>query len=423
MKDLPDTDDYSIRFRDGQTIAKPPGTLNGRPFVLEELTDCEVSLFDYTEQLTITGCKNTTIRCGPCSGICTISQCSSCMIAVAAYACIVTASSDVIVFLYSSSEPEVQDCSKISFAPYNLAYPRLREQFQLSNLELRKNLWSRVKCDDRDGYGSCWILLQTSEFFVDTQEVPAFGAPEDVVPRPESYGGTLREEIVIGSMQPINRGFSASPLQGGEEDEEPVIIYEQKSSFPRRFSPAAEILEISKPQSSEPAASNPSLPMGSGKPGESPTAVFIASDGEDGFLHAAQHPAVSMVASSLADLTALAVPHYRSTATLQLTGYLLGVGALLLYLFLVLLDEFVSLHPAALALLLFLLTVGLIALTVFVVLRWRAIVRACNSDLATYTTAHQGEYSALKLEVLATMAQVTVRTQTTEAVSHDLTNS
>jgi hypothetical protein len=76
---------------------------------------------------------------------------------------------------------------------------------------------------------------------------------------------------------------------------------------------------------------------------------------------------------------------------------------------LILLDEFVSLHPAALALLLLFLTVALGVIGVTIVLKWRGAVKACSAEMVTYTTAHQSDYIDFKVEVQATMGQLTLK--------------
>lgn len=46
---------YSFRGRTGETLLKSPGSIDGQPFDLSDLTGCEVNLLDHTDQVQIDG--------------------------------------------------------------------------------------------------------------------------------------------------------------------------------------------------------------------------------------------------------------------------------------------------------------------------------------------------------------------------------
>lgn len=395
MKDLPNTDAYSFRFQEKQTFSKLPGSIAGHTFALEELTECDVSLLDFMSSLTIIGCTNCTIRSGPCSGLVQIQHCTGCMLSVAGTTFSISSSDDMIIFLFTASEPVVKQCTRVSFAPYNLAYPGLREHFNSADLEPRKNMWSRVRCDDPNGFGVCWGLVQKHEYIPDVVEIEDVGQPENPVPLPEAYGGTHKIPVVVGSQE----------AEIELEDEEPEIIYP----------PPARPEAFSNPQFSAAQDSKfdflPPIPPAD-RMSLSPTRSVIVITYDQGFAYAASDPALAsypLPPSTLEELSTLAVSHYQYIDTLVLSAFFLVLSGLLLYLMLILLDEFVSLHPAALALLLFFLTISLGVIAVIIVLKWRGAVKACNTEMVTYTTAHQSDYIDFKVEVQATMGQLTLK--------------
>lgn len=393
MKDLPNTDAYSFRFQEKQSLSKLPGTITGHNFALEELTKCEVSLLDFMSTLTIIGCTNCTIRSGPCSGLVQIQHCTGCMLSVAGTAFSISSSDDMIIFLFSASEPVVKQCTRVSFAPYNLAYAGLSDHFRSADLEPRKNLWSRVRCDDPKGFGVCWGLVQKHEYIPIEIDIEGEGSPENPVPLPEAYGGSHKGQLVVGSQEVAMR------LE--EDSDEPEIIY--PPVYPGVFSnPQLSAAQDSKVDFIPPPADRASL--------SSTRSVVIYYD--QGFDHAAKDPVLAtypLPQSTLKELSALALPHYQYISTLVLCAYFLVLSGLLLYLIVILLDQFVGLHPAGLALLLFFLTVCLGVVGTIIGLKWRGVVKTCTADMATYTTARQSEYLGMKVEVQATMGQVMLK--------------
>lgn len=396
MKDLPNTDAYSFRFQEKQVLTKFPDSLSGQSFELEELTECEVSLLDFTSSLSITSCTNCTIRCGPCSGLVKVQHCTGCVLTVASSIFSITNSDEIIVFLYSSTEPVVKQCTRVTFGPYNLAYPGLRSHFITADLDPRKNYWSRVRCDDPNGFGVCWGLIQAQEFSPDVVELEGEEPPENPVLLPKEYGGTLTTKLVIGSQQGVRE---PDPI------EEPEII----------FPPAHQ--EIPLPQFSAAQDSRidfipPIPPSSSPSPSAPVSLTVITYDQDQGFVYAVGDPALAayhMPQTTLQELSDLTVPHYQYIQMLQLAAYFLIVGCLILFLFIILLDQFVGLHRGGLAILLALLAVTLIALGVVIVLKWRKAVTACNTEMTTYTTARQSEYHSMKFEVQATLGQVALK--------------
>lgn len=396
MRDLPDTDQYAIRYRFHQPEEiRYPGSLEGQSFTIEEVQDCDISLLDCTESLAIVGCEDTTIRCGPTKGACRVAKCRGCMIAVACSHLVVTDCQDLILFLYTASEPVLNSSSQITFAPYNLAYPCLRSHFDKAQLDPRKNLWSRVRTDL--DYGTAWSLLPTQQFFVDRKDLQDHPSPDDPVPRPELYGGILKGEIVVGSQNRLKRK---------ETEDTPAIIVEQggqpqpPQSFETVFSPAA---------SFEPAPI-PHIPA-SFPDSKTVTLVFLY-DEDQGFTHNCENPTVSLfpgLDGVLMDLTEQVKPHYSYLKMLKISTFALILSALILYLIIILLADFVGLHNGALAINLFIITAAFVCLFIVILLQWRGKMRQCTEELATFLAVKQANYQRIGLDLTVSMGQVTAK--------------
>lgn len=395
MKDLPDTDQHAIRYRFQQPEEiRYPDSLDGQSFTIEEVQGCEISLLDYTESLTIVGCEDTTIRCGPTKGACRIGRCRGCMIAVACSHLVMTDCQDLILFLYTASEPVLESSSQITFAPYNLAYPYLHSHFDRAQLDPRKNLWSRVRTDLE--FGQAWSLLPAQQFFVDRKDLQDFPSPDDPVPRPELYGGMLKGEIVVGSQQ--------QQLKRMETADTPAIIVEQvgqpqpPQSFETVFTPSFEPAPV------------PHLPAAFAD-SKTATLVFLY-DEEQGFAHNSENPTVSLfpgLDGVLMDLTEKVKPHYLYLNMLKVSTFSLVFTTLLLYLIIILLADFVGMHNGALAINLLIITVAFVGLFVVILLQWRGRTRQCTEELGTFLAVKQASYQRSGLDLAVSMSQVTAK--------------
>lgn len=398
MVDLPDTDSCAIRYRFHQPEEiRYPDSVEGQSFIIEEVQNSEISLLDYTETLTIVGCEDATIRCGPTKGVCKVTRCRGCMITVACSHLVMSECQDLIIFLYTASEPVLNSSNQVTFAPYNLAYPYLRSHFDKAQLDPRKNLWSRVRTELE--YGVAWNLLPTQQFFVDRKDLQDYPSPDDPVARPELYGGMVKGEIVVGSQ--------LKKLKRTETTEEPAIIVEQvgqpqpPQSFETVYTHTANF---------EPAPI-PHLPISFASDSKTITLVFIY-DEDQGFNHSNENPTVSQIPGLdevLGDLTEQVKPHYLYLNTLKISAFALVLSTLLLDLFIILLGDFVGVHDGGLAINLLFTTVLFICLFALIILQWRSKTRQCTSELATFLAVKQAFYQRSGLDLSVSMSQVTAK--------------
>ena len=437
-KPLPNTDEFAFKYLENEEeLIKNPGEIAGHVFSLEDLRACSVSLLDYTEALEIRVCKDTTIRCGPTKTVCQISDCTGCIITVACDRLVIKDCFDLIVFVYAAKEPVMERSKQITFAPYNLAYAGLREQFRNAGLEPRRNLWSQVKTQEK--YDEGWSLLPEEQFDLDIANLPGGGSPDDPVPRPEKYRGTIKGAILIGSQERvIQRGELPAPglrqdlPPGGFHSEvtsPPVIIYEQGEQHGEQPYPPAESRALSpKPQSfpeqrylspkgysQVPPEKSPRQDFNGKAPvsdlkGDS---VVIAFDPCFGFEYASDDPQLASIPdiySILKELSDQVLPHHLYLDMLKISLYALISGSLLLYLIVVLLLDFVDMHVAGLIINLIIVTGFLGGLGAMMVLRWKGRVRVCNEGLGVFLNVKKSNYDALGIEVTASIDRVTIKT-------------
>jgi protein XRP2 len=342
MVDLPGNCLIRCRYHQPEEI-RLPDSIHGQPFSIEEVQDCEISLLDYTASLRIVRCEDTTIRCGPTKGICRVERCKGCMLTVACSHLVISECQDMIVFLLTASEPVLDSSTQITFAPYNLAYPFLHSHFSRAELDPTKNLWSRVRTQLE--YGGNWSLLPSEQFFLDRKDLQGCPSPEDPVPRPEMYGGIVKGEIVVGSQE--------KKLKPTENAEEPAILCEQTAppQSPRAFASSTLLDSVPVPSS---------------------TFIFLYDD-DQGFYHSYHNLSISdtsALESVLMKLTNEVKPAHVYFNMLKVSAYGLFFSVLLLYLIVVLLADFVSLHLGA-------LVINLLIATLFFVVLLSMLILGC----------------------------------------------
>ena len=93
------------------------------------------------------------------------------------------------MFLYSKTDPVIEATTRMQFAPFNAACPRLTAAFAAANLQPTNNHWRRV-FDFHKGDGSYpmphWSFLpdeEWEEWNIDLADHGVHGAPENPVPK------------------------------------------------------------------------------------------------------------------------------------------------------------------------------------------------------------------------------------------------
>ena len=71
---------YTFKGLKGEQLGRVPGEIDGQPFNLEELEDCEVTLLDHSDQLQVDYLKRCTLFIGPSSESVFVRDCEDCVV-------------------------------------------------------------------------------------------------------------------------------------------------------------------------------------------------------------------------------------------------------------------------------------------------------------------------------------------------------
>jgi hypothetical protein len=97
---------------------------------------------------------NVTLLCGPVRTSIFVENCINCDFVVACQQLRTHSTKQSNIYLHVTSKGIVEDCQSVGFAPYNLFYPNLDEDFSISKLDKEVNNWSQI--DDFN-----WLVKDT----------------------------------------------------------------------------------------------------------------------------------------------------------------------------------------------------------------------------------------------------------------------
>mmetsp|Transcript_962 Transcript_962/g.1496 ORF Transcript_962/g.1496 Transcript_962/m.1496 type:complete len:420 (-) Transcript_962:637-1896(-) len=224
---------FAFKNTSNEVLEKVPETINGENFSLENLTNCKVYLMDYSAQVSINNCKNSKIFIGPVTGACFVRNCTGCVFSIATQQIRIKDSNESTVFLYSRSNPIIENSHNIRFASYNFAYPKQEEHFKKANLDPSQNNWNNIT--DISGDSKGYSFLIASNFYEEVKEIPGLPPSENPVVSLESEKIEVvkdqqkltlaedRKKIPVG--QPVNLDINKNPTSERiEVTEEPQIV-------------------------------------------------------------------------------------------------------------------------------------------------------------------------------------------------------
>jgi len=115
---------------------------------------------------------NCRVIVGPTSGSIFIDRCQNCSFVVACQQLRIHRTHSTRFYTHVTSKAIIEDCTTASFAPYDITYPGLDEDYATSGLDRNRNNWNLV--DDFDflasGASPNWRLMDQSEAVVNWNE-------------------------------------------------------------------------------------------------------------------------------------------------------------------------------------------------------------------------------------------------------------
>ncbi|KAG9319825.1 hypothetical protein KVV02_007227 [Mortierella alpina] len=145
------------------------GGITAKDVALTNLTDCTVNLVHNIPlgAIHIKNLKRCTLVIPPVSGSILLHDCEGCTLVGACHQSRMHTSKDMDIYLHVTSEPIIEDCTEMRFAPYGQILPseQLERLFQAAQLNPARNFFDRVKDFNwlRQQQSPNWRLLDPSE--------------------------------------------------------------------------------------------------------------------------------------------------------------------------------------------------------------------------------------------------------------------
>lgn len=114
--------------------------------------------------------------------------------------------SSATIYLYASNDPVIEASSGLTFAPFNIGYPHLREHAAAAELNPSENKWELIFDFSK---GENHAVMPPSEW--KTEMISLEGVeelPELVFDFPARYGGNMSDAKPVSSAE-HDRGMSA----------------------------------------------------------------------------------------------------------------------------------------------------------------------------------------------------------------------
>jgi protein XRP2 len=120
--------------RRSERLVVQPGELNGGCCELSDLVDCEVLVLDWTQQVTIDGCHGCRVLLGPVDGSLMLRECSGVRLSAVCRQ-LRTRDCDECVLRLFTLKPIIESSTRMSFGPWNAAYPKLAVHLAKANID------------------------------------------------------------------------------------------------------------------------------------------------------------------------------------------------------------------------------------------------------------------------------------------------
>ena len=225
-------EDFTFKNKQGETLVKKPGDINGIQFMIKDLKDCVVQLLDHTGQIQVDRCEGCTFFIGPIKSSLFIRDCKNCNVHVACSQFRCRDLYDSKVYLFASNDPIIESSNNLTFYPYNVTYPKLREHATAADLPIAENKWDLIFDFTKKKSGSNFSIGDAKDWKIERIQVEGLEEVKDAVfPYPQKYGGTVPDGAKFGSADDTMQQFGVEDMAKGKHASLPEAGTEQVACF------------------------------------------------------------------------------------------------------------------------------------------------------------------------------------------------
>ena len=142
--------------RGTDALVKAPGSVNGEPFDMIDLDDCEAAMLGWASQVQVDRCKNSKILVGPVESSIFVRDCKDCEFTIACRQLRTRDCTNCVFHLLSCTDPIIERSTGLTITPYNGAWHGQTSHFEAAKLDPNDNHWRLVfdfNKNGKDNYG------------------------------------------------------------------------------------------------------------------------------------------------------------------------------------------------------------------------------------------------------------------------------
>ncbi|KAL4487950.1 hypothetical protein ABPG72_022810 [Tetrahymena utriculariae] len=203
-----DKSNYVFRFKEDQVLIKKPGDLDGADFAISNCKNCEIYIFDHIAQIFVDDSQNCKVFIGPTKGSVFVRDCQDIELYSSSSQLRISDTKNIKAFVFSQSDPTLENTSGLVLAPYNFLFPGLKQHFEAAGLIASEDKWSQVFdfTPSKDSTKN-WTLMDPKDYpgpiIKEIEGVE--GDCTNPVPVSKIYGGDNDIQIILGSADDSNQ--------------------------------------------------------------------------------------------------------------------------------------------------------------------------------------------------------------------------
>ena len=168
-------------------------------------------------QISVDRCEGCTFFIGPIKASIFLRDCKDCKVHVACAQFRCRDLYDSSVYLYAANDPVIESSNNLTFYPYDMTYPKLREHALAAELKVDENKWSLIFDFTKKSEGSNFKIGDAKDWKIEAIKLDGFEAPEEFVfPYPVSFGGTVPDDAKFGADDDTMQQFGLEDMAQGK---------------------------------------------------------------------------------------------------------------------------------------------------------------------------------------------------------------
>jgi len=135
---------FGFKDKKGEKLFMAASEMYNRQLNIQDLTDCTVIALGNPGTLQVASLQNCTVVVGPTFRSAFVKDCNNCQFVIACQQLRIHNTTDTDFYLHVTGAGIIENCQRVGFAPYNLTYPELENDYTKVALDRNTNYWDNI---------------------------------------------------------------------------------------------------------------------------------------------------------------------------------------------------------------------------------------------------------------------------------------